>query len=248
VRRVLVTRPAGQAADLVGRLSALGIEAISVPTVEIVPDRNGPLATALASLDESAWLVVTSANGAAAVVAALGGRRLSERVRVAAVGPSTASALEGGGVRVDVIPERYLTLAIADALHDVSGRRILLARADAATRELRDALLARGALVNEVVAYRTLEGPATSRDRLRDAVRDGLDGILFTSGSTVRGLITLLPRELRRLAPTIPALCIGPVTARAATAAGFPVAAIAAEHTAAGLAAATAAYFGEEHA
>jgi uroporphyrinogen-III synthase len=148
-------------------------------------------------------------------------------------------------MRVDVVPERYLTVAIADVLGDVAGRRTLLARADAASPDLRDALLARGALVDEVAAYRTLEGPAASRDRLRAAVRDGVDAILFTSGSTVRGLVTLLPRHLRRRATTIPALCIGPVTARTATVAGFRVAAIAAEHTAAGLAAATAAYFGD---
>lgn len=241
--RVLVTRPERQADDLVQRLGELGIEALPVPTVEIVPGDDAKLRRAIEGLDPSAWLVVTSANGAAAVGTALAGRPLRDGVRVAAVGPATAEVLRGAGIGVDAVPERYLTAAIAHAMGEVRGLRVLLARADAASPELREALLARGALVEEVTAYRTVEGPAASQERLRRALEEGIDAVLFTSGSTVRGLVALVPLHLRQRVTSIPAVCIGPVTAVAARGAGFWVAAEASEHTATGLAEATVGHF-----
>lgn len=236
---LLVTRPAQQAAELVGLLAERGIDAISVPTVEIAPaPAGGALDDAILSLDDAAWLVITSVNGAAALVARLTalGRALPVDLLVAAVGPATAAALQAGGVRVDHVPSRYRTVAIAEGLGDLAGRRVVLARADAATRDLRDALVERGAVVEEVVAYHTVEGPASSRDTIRSALAQRLDGVTFTSGSTVRGLHALLslPEALR--ATALPAYCIGPVTARVARRAGFAVPVVADRHTAAALA------------
>lgn len=236
---LLVTRPAQQAAELVGLLAERGIDAISVPTVEIAPaPAGGALDDAISSLADAAWLVITSVNGAAALVARLTalGRALPVKLLVAAVGPATAAALQAGGVRVDHVPSRYRTVAIAEGLGDLVGRRVVLARADAATRDLRDALVERGAVVEEVVAYHTVEGPANSRDTIRSALAQRLDGVTFTSGSTVRGLRALLslPEALR--ATALPAYCIGPVTARVARRAGFAVPVVADRHTVAALA------------
>jgi uroporphyrinogen III methyltransferase/synthase len=124
---------------------------------------------------------------------------------------------------------------------------VVLARADAATPELRDALLAAGARVEEVVAYRTLEGPAASRDRLHATLHGRIRGITFTSSSTVRGLLRLASGLDRGRARSLPAFCIGPVTAATARRFGFHVAAVATDHTAAGLADATAAHFTREN-
>jgi len=249
VTTLLVTRPAPQAPELVSLLAELGIDAISVPTVGIAPaPPGGALDDAIRSLDGAAWLVITSVNGAAAVLARMAalGRSLPASLRVAAVGPATAAALEASGVRVVHVPSRYRTVAIAEGLGEVAGRRVVLARADAATPDLREALRRRGALVEEVVAYRTVEGPAASRDRIRAALAQPLDGVTFTSGSTVRGLHALLspPEALR--ATALPAFCIGPVTARVARRAGFAVPVVAATHTVAALAQAIHTHLGKE--
>jgi uroporphyrinogen III methyltransferase / synthase len=246
---LLVTRPAAQAPELVALLARRGIDAVSVPTVEIAPaPPDGALDEAIRSLGGAAWLVITSVNGAAALLGRLAaiGRSVPEGVRVAAVGSATAAALQAGGLRVDHVPSRFRTVAIAEGLGDVVGRRVVLARADAATRHLRDALLERGALVEEVVAYRTVEGPPASRDRIRAALTQPLDGVTFTSGSTVRGLYALLsPPEVLR-ATALPAYCIGPVTARVARNAGFTVAAVSEPHTVAALAKAIHGYLAGE--
>lgn len=235
--RILVTRPAGQGTELVSLLTRGGVEAVEVPTVTIEPVAPDELRAALSRGAD--WLVITSVNGAAA----LDGAAIGDRTRVAAVGPATATALRARGVRVDHVPDRYLTAAIADGLGDVHGRRVLLARADSATPALRETLVARGAMVEEVVAYRTVEAPPGAREQLRSVLRRPLDGVAFTSGSTVRGFMRLLDDERREDARRLPAFCIGPVTAASARAAGLTVVATADEHTAAGLAAAIRRHF-----
>ncbi len=246
MRRVLVTRPASQAGPLLHLLREAGLDPVSIPTVSIVPANDGGIARLGRALDGADWLVVTSANGVPPIAEALGESPLSDSVRVAAVGPATAAALGRSGIRVDAMPSDYLTVAIADVLGNVLGARIVLARADSASAELHEALIERGAAVTEVTAYRTVEGPSTSRNALRDALERGLDAVLFTSGSTVRGLLELVPAGLRGRVTCLPAICIGPVTAKAARRAGFAVAGEASEHTAGGLARATAAYFAPE--
>lgn len=245
-RTLLVTRPRHQAPELHALLRERGMSTIGVPTVEIDGTEFAErLDSMLDRLDGADWLVVTSANGADALADRLRitPRRLPRAVRVAAVGPATAEALERADIPVDHIPEAYLTVAIADGLGDVRGRRVVLARADAATPDLREALRARGAMVEEVTAYRTLEGPASSRDLLPPALQAEPDGVTFTSSSTVRGLLRLASTLDRARVRAMPAFCIGPVTAETAAAQGFAVAAVAIEHTASGLADAVASHF-----
>lgn len=239
MRTLLVTRPRDQAAELHALLREHGMSTIGVPTVEIDASASADaLDRMLRALEGAAWLVLTSANGAEAVASRLAatGLHLPPGTRIAAVGPATADALRRASITVDHVPATYLTVAIAEGLGDVRDRRVVLARADTATPQLRDALLARGARVEDVVAYRTVEGPSANRDALRAALHADLDGVTFTSGSTVRGLMQLASPVDRGRARALPAFCIGPVTARIARQAGFAVAAVAAEHTATGLA------------
>lgn len=240
--RVLVTRPREQARELVDLLAARDLRGVSVPAVAIRHEAaGGVLDAALLALEGAAWLVITSANGALALARRLRALRRSLPVttRLAAVGPATAAALEAGGLRVDRVPHHYLTVAIADELGDVRGSRVVLARADAATPDLAQALRSRGAKVEEIVAYRTLEGPHRSQVALRAAMREGIDAISLTSGSTARGLArlatTLGADEAERLR-AVPTFAIGPVTAIAAREAGFQLRGTATVHTAEALA------------
>ena len=249
IHRILVTRPAAQADGLAGLLRARGLTPVVVPTVAIdAASTAAELDGVLQSLAGASWLVLTSANGAKALAARLSanGHPLPEGLRVAAVGPATADTLRAAAIRVDHVPEEYLTVAIADGLGDVRGQRVVLARADAATPDLRHALVGRGAIVEEVVAYRTVEGSAPSRDPMHAALHGDLAGIAFTSSSTVRGLVRLASPVDRRRARSIPAFCIGPVTATTARRYGFDVASVAADHTALGLANAIAEHFERE--
>ncbi|MDQ4035992.1 MAG: uroporphyrinogen-III synthase [Chloroflexota bacterium] len=244
-----MTRPADQADELVRLLTERQIEPLPVPTVAIdTTSSAADLDAMLHGLDGADWLILTSANGAEALAAGIArsGTRLPDGMRVAAVGPATAAALATAGIGVDHMPEEHLTSAIVDGLGKLDGRRVVLARADAADRGLGATLHARGATVEDVVAYRTIEGPGTSRDPLHAALQHDLDGVSFASGSSVRGLTRLASPMGRQRARALPAFCIGPVTAAEARQSGFHIAAVAADHTAAGLADAIATHFARE--
>ena len=226
--RVLVTRPEGQ--SLGRRLRDRGARPVLVPTIaiaELAP--GGPLDEAMREIDAFGWIVVTSANGARALFRRM--RALSVALpdgpRWAAVGPATAAALEVEGVRAERVPRAGNGAAIAGLLGELSGVRVLLPRAKIAGRDLPSALTARGAMVEDVPAYDTVIGPESSRIPLAQALREGLEAAIFTSGSTVEGFFRLAPEPLSALS-TILTVSIGRSTARALSAAGVEPSAVAA--------------------
>jgi uroporphyrinogen-III synthase len=231
---VLVTRPRESAGGLAVLLEAAGFRVHAVPAItteSIGPDSE--LAAALAGPTAYDWIVVTSPTGARVVAGLMAGRTGSagRRPRWAAVGPATARALEVAGFRVDAIPERPRGAAVADAIaavEPVGGLLVLLARADAAATDLPEALRAAGAVVDDRVAYRTLEAPPASLEPLAVALADpDLGAIVVASGSAVRGLLGLAERIGREAVERVrrtPLVSIGPATSEAARAAGLDVA------------------------
>jgi hydroxymethylbilane synthase len=237
--RVLIARAAHQSGDLMTALQAVGLDPVSVPAIAIEVDRPGrELDRAAGSLQCYDWVIVTSANGARAILEAAT-RILTElgSPRWAVVGRATGAVLEREGITVDFQPARTDALALASELPVHAGDRALVLRGDAADGDLARQLRSRGAEVEDVIAYRTRIAPATSRALLRRTLEAGrIDALIFTSGSTVRGLVALAEAEDLDLR-SIPAVCIGPETGRAATAAGFHVLALAPSQDAATLAA-----------
>ncbi len=228
---VLILRAPEQAAELAERLRAAGFEPVLYPTIRIAPpERWDDLDAALRRLSAGAydWLVLTSANGVRHVWERLAALDLSlpSDLKIAVIGPATAAALRQRGVEPTLMPDAFVAEALADTLGDVRGQRFLLARADRARPTLRETLLARGAMVDEVVAYRTLIAPP-------DTPPPEVDIVAFTSPSTVEGFVAAL--RGRPLSERTRVVCIGPITARAARGAGLPVHAVAEEYTAAGL-------------
>src|SRR6266850_1964107 len=71
-KRVLVTRPREQAAELVDLLTALGADSIEAPMIRMAPpDDPDPLLRAAASPEAFDWIVFTSANAVDAFMTAL---------------------------------------------------------------------------------------------------------------------------------------------------------------------------------
>jgi hydroxymethylbilane synthase len=233
----IVTRPRDEAAPLVGELARLRIRAAVVPTIEIRPvDPTLALDRELRALAEDDWIVVTSPNGARALTAHL--RRAGVALpsaRLAAVGAATAAALRGitsGGVWLPTGPDAD-SLARELPLHDDGRwRRVGVVRGRLAGDRLATALAARGAAVHEVVVYETREAPPASAALLLDALGQAPAATILASPSAARGLVAL-GGDRRADLLAIPAICIGPVTADAARALGYRVAAVAARPEAA---------------
>lgn len=240
--RVLVTRAAEQADELVSALREEGLDAVAVPTIAVeFEPQDGDLDAAVGLLHRYAWVLVTSTNGARAILEAA--ERVSTELGApswAAIGPMTRRVLEHRGIEVRFQPSQSSATAMAAELPAGPGDRVLVIRGDLADEELAVALRTRGADVDDVVAYRTSEAPESSRVLLRGVLREGpIAAIAFTSGSTVRGLVAL-GREESIDVLAMPCVCIGPATAEEARAAGFQTLAISATPDSAALATATA--------
>ncbi|HLK12719.1 MAG TPA: uroporphyrinogen-III C-methyltransferase [Candidatus Binatia bacterium] len=252
-RRVVVTRARAQAGDLARLLEEQGAETIVFPTILIAPPPDpGPLARAVAAAGSYDWIVFTSANGVRAVLGELAARggdvRALAGVRLAAIGPETAAELGRHLLRAAVVAAEYRAEGLLAALGgDLAGRRVLLPRAAGARPVLPETLAARGAHVDEVIAYRAVPPPGADVAGMRAALAAGtVDALTFTSSSTVRNFVALVGRDALAPAagrrPPVVA-CIGPVTAATARGLGLAVAVEPQTYTVPALAAALAEYF-----
>ena len=247
-RRIVVTRAAAQADALAAPLRAAGAEPVLVPTIAIAPpDPCTALDAALRSLADHEWVVFTSVNGVQAALAranALGLRAEAWRhVRIAAVGPATASALGTHGLYAIGMPAEHRSERVVDVMGDVQGARVLLLRGELARPALPRLLEARGARTTDVIAYRTLAAPPDPGAAVRIA---GADAITFTSTSTAHGLAGVLGDGWRVTLEGVAVASIGPVTSRALEEMGLPVAVEATQYTVPGLIAALERFFGRD--
>ena len=238
-RRVLVTRPRDQAAALAQALAARGARAVLFPTIEVQPVADlSLLDRALDHLTTYHWIAFPSPNAVEVVFDRLLARqrRLPQRLRVAAVGPGTAQAIEARGARVDFVPSQFIGEQLGRELTPVAGLRVLLPRAARGREAMAIALTRRGAHVEEVVVYDTLPASVDPQDLVE--LERGVDVATFTSPSTVENFFALLGTRAIAVLGHASVACIGPVTASAARAMGLTVHLEPAEHSIPGLVAA----------
>jgi uroporphyrinogen-III synthase len=209
--RVLVTRPAEQAAPLADALRAAGAVPVLYPTIEVVePPDWAPFDQAFATAAAGDWVVLTSPSAvrlAAARLRATGRAHELARLRIAVVGPGTAAALASLGVEPAVVPEagHRNQEGLADALAAVPrGARVIFPRALEGREALPRLLGERGVQVETVPVSQT-------RTRALPPL-PAFDAALFASPSALRAFVagwTVAPLQ------SSVTVAIGPVTAQA---------------------------------
>ncbi len=240
-RRVVVTRARAQASGVAKRLRGLGAEVVELPAIRIEPRiESDEVKGAVAQIGEYALIVLTSPNGVRLLFEAIRNAGLDARAlsnpkkhqakvgsaasadvgtMVAAIGPGTARALSRCGISADIVPERFVAESLVEALAevDVSGKKVLVARAAEARDVIPEHLSARGAEVDVVTLYETVrEEPS---EAAIEAVQDA-DYVTFTSSSTVRNLTEALGDRFPAGARIV---SIGPVTSESVREAGLEV-------------------------
>jgi uroporphyrinogen III methyltransferase/synthase len=223
-RRVVVTRARAQASGLAATLRGLGAEVVELPAIRIESRiETEEVQKVAGALGIYELVCLTSPNGVRLLFEALEAAGLDARalagVTVAAIGPGTARALAARGVLADVVPERFVAEGLIEALEDeeVSGARVLVARAAEARDVLPDALRERGAEVDVVALYETVrEQPGD--DEVEAA--QSADYVTFTSSSTVTNLTEALGDRFPKQARIV---SIGPITSETIRAAGLEV-------------------------
>ena len=211
---VLVTRPEPQAGPLARRLAAEGARVYRLPAIELLPreDRARQRA-ALGPIDRFHWIVFVSANAVRFGVALLEGRR---DLKLAAVGPATAAALNHAGFRVALVPQGGYDsehLLASPELRNVRGLRVLIVRGDGGRELLAGELAARGAEIAYAEVYeRRCARPVPGAVAAVEAEWAGgaIDVVTATSVELLRCLYEMLSPAGRALLDRTALLAGGP--------------------------------------
>jgi uroporphyrinogen-III synthase len=190
--RVIVTRPAAQAAAWVEQFEAAGIDAVALPLIGIAPAAD-------ASAVVSAWqrlaahqLAVFVSPNAVEEFFALrpDGVPWPQGTLAGSVGPGSTQALLRHGVPAHLVAEPAADSEQFDseglwralASRDWRGRAVLVVRGDGGREWLADTLRSHGADVEFVAAYRRI-APALDAPLLDEAVARPSQHLWFFSSS-----------------------------------------------------------------
>ncbi|MDP2195710.1 MAG: uroporphyrinogen-III synthase [Rhodocyclaceae bacterium] len=196
-RRILVTRPVGQATHLAEALIALGAQPVLFPVLAIADVADvTPVLDAAIRLDQYDWAVFVSPNAVEkALAVVLSRRKWPARVRVATVGHSSEAALLRHGINEVIAPqERFDSEALLELppFADMTGQRVIIFRGDGGRDLFGDTLITRGAVVDYVVCYRRAK-PALDPAPLLKLWGEGqLDALTVTSSEGLRNLYEMV--------------------------------------------------------
>jgi uroporphyrinogen-III synthase len=272
--RILVTRSPDRAEALVAALRDTGAEPLLLPLIDFERARDQhSLDVAFDALRAGAytWLVVSSITTVRALEekASERGVALSQwlpgSVRVATIGPATRRVLESLGITVDLAPD---DLHSGPGLLDIwpaGTGSVFLPQADIADARLADGLEARGASVQAVTAYHTVDypadpgrsfdpglndpglnapGPNISGSQPKTPVLTRSEAKAEVAAGRLHAVVAASPSAARRIHAGLSPLgdcrfvAIGRSTAAEALSLGLPVASVADEPTTSGLVAA----------
>lgn len=239
-KTVLVTRPREQAGELRSLLEERGADVLVQPSIEILPPETwDDVDDALQSVErrEVDRVLFSSSNGVRFFLERVDANRRARffadaQVSVAAVGPGTAAALNEFGVAVDVIPTKEfnaegLVAALRDAETSLDGKRLLSVRASRGRDVLSKEASKLGAVVREVVAYRSVD-VETPDDAVLDALRSNrIDFGTVASSATAKALARLFGDAFSHTRW----VALSPLTADALRSVGVEPAAVAQEAT-----------------
>ncbi|MEE9185516.1 MAG: uroporphyrinogen-III synthase [Candidatus Binatia bacterium] len=232
-------------------IEELGGEVVEFPTIEIVPPKSySPLDRAIGKIEGYDWIIFTSVNGVRQFFDRIRhiGRSISDLkgIRIAAIGPETAKALEPFNLHADLVPGEYRAEAILQALRpeELRGKRVLLPRAAKARDVLPKTLREWGAETDVIEAYRAVL-PKSDAVWLRALLLERkVDVVTFTSSSTVINFVKFFPGEdVKDLLDGVAVACIGPITQNTAEEKGIRVDIVPREYTVGGLTQAIVDYF-----
>ena len=229
--KLLVTRPAAQAAEWVGWLCERGVEALALPLIGIFPPPDAaPVRQAWATLAARRLVVFVSPNAAEQFFALRpAGSAWAESTLAGSPGPGTSRVLRALGVPAECIVEPADDAPQFDsealwrqlARHDWRGAGVLIVRGESGRDWLADTLREHGARIDFVTAYqRGAPLPdEVERGLLRQAVARPEDHAwLFSSSESIGHLEALVPHTDWHAAH---ALATHPRIAQRAREAGF---------------------------
>jgi uroporphyrinogen III methyltransferase/synthase len=237
-KKILVTRSKEQAPEFIEMLASYGAEALSFPTLQIIPRSSwAELDAALEKIENYDWIIFTSVNGVRFFKKRLSALkkdlRLLKGISICAIGPRTAEAVEAWGLQVDLVPSEFQAEGVLEALDKkgIKGKRFLIARAKEAREILPDEIKKKGGEVDVVPVYEAVRPEHNPQELEALFGSRGVDMITFASSSTLRNFVAILGEKGSASLRHTAIACIGPITAKTAEALGLRVDVIPKEYT-----------------
>ncbi len=233
--RVLVTGTEKMARQQCRVLEAEGAEVISFSLIYTEPLITEAFQAAMGELDRYSWAVFTSSNGVDIFFDCLleSGKdiRCLAGLKFAVIGEGTKKALAAKGIRADFVTTRYSSRDLSREWVPTltEGDQVLLLRAEEASEELNRALQEAGIRYQALSVYHTAVDMRKSEELNR--ILPQVDYVTFASASAVKAFAAMTDGGNMKAK----AVCIGPVTEKAAEAAGIRVHRSAVEYTAEGI-------------
>ena len=240
-KKVLVTRSRHQASALSSLLMEKGAEVLEMPTIHIERMPNyDELDKAISNFSNYDWVILTSANGVKMLFERLDALGKDSRefkgLKLCAIGPATAKALQNKGLNPDYVPPKYTAADIVAGFENqnLAEQKFLLPRAEIASEELVEGLLKLGANVHQIATYKTSLASKVNKKIMKNFEAGEVDIVTFTSSSTAKGFVSVMGDNWKMIDKAIVA-SIGPVTSATAKELGIEVDLEATEHTIPGL-------------
>jgi len=209
---ILVTRPQGQADDLMQSLQQAGFACVHQPLINIVPVEGDPLLKQhMMNLDLFQTVISVSANASKLALDWIDQYwpQLPVDIEWLAVGPTSAAAFDGLMLQPKT-PELAKTegmLAMPELQADtVAGQKILILRGKGGRETLAEVLSVRGAHVEYAELYERCPVPLADGALLSLCEQNKVNVAILTSGDLVKQFIEKLdaPQQLASITLVVP--------------------------------------------
>lgn len=225
-KTILITRSANQAEEFINQLQELGANTITLPLIENTAINQGELIEKV-NKNNYDWLIFTSVNAVRFFFDSVLVDTISSKIAV--VGNKTGDLIRAYGLQIDFTPSEFTAKHLANEIPISANQRILIPRSNLAKNDIVEILENRNCNVEAISIYEnnSIEYSATE---LQEIIKQKIDFITFTSGSTVKSFI-----ELGIKLNDAKVICIGPETAKVAEQNKISVSGIANPHTIKGM-------------
>lgn len=237
-KTILITRSKNASSEIHDLLESRGASVVCLPTIEITdPDSWNECDATIWKLAEYNSICFTSKNTVEKFVQRIRLIRPQALNTLAtrnlyAVGEKTKSTLEENGFTVQPIPQIHSAENLAHSFsgQNISGRHFLFPKSNIACDVIPKELRSLGAVVDEIVTYKTVIPESENLEYVRTFLTDGkIDIVTFFSPSSVRNFTEMIGVDaLQRVVIAV----IGPTTAEAVKEAGLEVDIVAKQQTA----------------
>jgi len=190
---VLVTRPAHQAEPLCRLIEQHNGACLRFPVIEIADiENNQTLLSQIERLDSFDIAIFISPNAVHKAVTLIQSiRKWPNKIKIAAVGNSSAKALDSLGLIVDIFPSLQFNseaLLELEPMQQVQGKHVIIFRGEGGREHLANTLKSRGASVEYAECYRRQKPQLDSVNISSQLNRGDVSIIVCTSNEGLHNL------------------------------------------------------------